>query len=276
MEQHNYKFLNYKTYAKFQQDLQNSLIRPDAIVFIQENLRIWARGKEYICSGPGSANASGNSFVFKDSFGNNIFTAQINGNTFALTDADGSSFSVDMVTREELSEKQDALTPGYGISINDGVIGVTLDTSVFTVVEELPTENINPDKIYICEQNEDDVKTYTSYKWDGEQWVPMGDASPSIDLSVYLRVDDANRLYQRKGSYITSSDLRNFSTLLDNIYQRKGESSQGGTSGGNMVALSVSAYQNLIDLDLVEPDTYYFTYEDENWTFGDNFPITLT
>ena len=41
-----------------------------------------------------------------------------------------------------------------------------------------------------------------------------------------------------------------------------------------MVTLSASDYQDLVDLNLVETDTYYFTYED--WTFGDTFPTTLS
>ena len=102
MEQHNYKFLNYKTYAKFLEDLNASKIRTDAIVFIQENLRIWARGKEYICGGPGNAFVSDGSFLFKDISGNDIFTARINGNTISLTDSNNVSLSIDVVTPADL------------------------------------------------------------------------------------------------------------------------------------------------------------------------------
>ena len=51
MEKINYRFLNYKHYSKFLEDLNNNKVREDAIVFIQDNLRIWARGKEYFCDG---------------------------------------------------------------------------------------------------------------------------------------------------------------------------------------------------------------------------------
>lgn len=45
-----------------------------------------------------------------------------------------------------------------------------------------------------------------------------------------------------------------------------------------MVTLSASAYQYLVDNDLVDRNIYYFTYEEEEpsgetWHFGDHFPI---
>ena len=49
-----------------------------------------------------------------------------------------------------------------------------------------------------------------------------------------------------------------------------------------MVILSASAYQYLVDNNLVDRNTYYFTYEGEDepsgdtWHFGDAFPIVLT
>lgn len=54
MEQHNkyqYRFLNYRHYDRFREDLQNGLIDDKSIVFVQDpnKLRIWARGQEYVC-----------------------------------------------------------------------------------------------------------------------------------------------------------------------------------------------------------------------------------
>jgi hypothetical protein len=44
-----------------------------------------------------------------------------------------------------------------------------------------------------------------------------------------------------------------------------------------MVTLSTRSYQQLVDNDLVDPDTYYFTYEVENESLGlGMFPINLT
>ena len=56
---------------------------------------------------------------------------------------------------------------------------------------------------------------------------------------------------------------------------------QGGNSGGysstsNMVTLTTDQYQALVDSNLVDENTYYFTYEETTWGFGDQFPIILT
>jgi len=46
-----------------------------------------------------------------------------------------------------------------------------------------------------------------------------------------------------------------------------------------MVTLSASQYQVLVNSNLVDSNTYYFTYEDEeettSWTFGNTFPVIL-
>jgi len=46
-----------------------------------------------------------------------------------------------------------------------------------------------------------------------------------------------------------------------------------------MVTLSQQEYQSLVDNNMIDETTYYFTYEGEeittNWTFGGTFPITL-
>lgn len=41
------RFLNYKEYENFKQDLANGKISEDSIVFIQDKHCIWARGEEY-------------------------------------------------------------------------------------------------------------------------------------------------------------------------------------------------------------------------------------
>ena len=47
-----------------------------------------------------------------------------------------------------------------------------------------------------------------------------------------------------------------------------------------MVTLTTGQYERLVERNLVQPDTYYFTYEGEaeteTWGFGDQFPVILT
>lgn len=45
-----FRFLNYKKYTYFEQDLNDNKIPLDAIVFVQDRHIIWAHGTEYICN----------------------------------------------------------------------------------------------------------------------------------------------------------------------------------------------------------------------------------
>ena len=47
---------------------------------------------------------------------------------------------------------------------------------------------------------------------------------------------------------------------------------------GEILEMIMKAYQELLDNDMIDESTYYFTYEGEeitNWTFGGTFPIIL-
>jgi hypothetical protein len=47
-----------------------------------------------------------------------------------------------------------------------------------------------------------------------------------------------------------------------------------------MITLTAEEYESLVRTNMVDPNTYYFTYEGEapstDWHFGDNFPIIFT
>ena len=75
MEQLNYRFLNYKKYNTFAKDLADKKIREDAIVFVQDKPCIWARGKEYVCDGPNTADIQNGTFTFKNGKDQIIFSA---------------------------------------------------------------------------------------------------------------------------------------------------------------------------------------------------------
>lgn len=51
----------------------------------------------------------------------------------------------------------------------------------------------------------------------------------------------------------------------------------GGSSRYKLITLTTAEYEALVNVNQVEDDTYYFTYEaDSGWTFGGRFPITLS
>lgn len=132
-----------------------------------------------------------------------------------------------------ISNKQDKLTAGAGISIEDNVISSTLDTSVYIIIDsqsELPVVG-RTDKIYIKESvDEENNYTYIEWKYkEDEGWVQIGEQSPTIDLSPYLKVSDAQSTYQPKGQYATSNELSEAiaplatATEVDATYQKIGD-----------------------------------------------------
>lgn len=265
---------------------------------------------------------------------------------------------------QQLDTKQDVLSAGDGISIIDNVISSTIDTNMWVIVDELPSTNINPNKIYLVEDVVDGETIYIEWRYKDGQWVRNGQRTPEIDLSGYQRVGDyatndqvANtyltkedaastyqpvgnyadvtdvaNTYQEKGDFVEYSDLDAFRITLENTYQKRGayalasDVSQAltvlqnlidqkyvlkkdvylpeggnfstdtptqitiGTSNGdgtgstepgthtssNMITLTTAQYEALVRTNMVDANTYYFTYEETTWGFGDKFPVTLT
>ena len=298
MEKINYRFLNYKRYNKFLDDLRDNKVREDSIVFVQDELHpcIWARGKEYVCEGPflstldqidgfvlrngseqlllqilpgstgirlqdsrgvvidyayASAEALENfkSAATKgikalqdskanqtdlDNLASNYETLQesLRGKQKNLTAGNGiaidenSVISVDQSILEsyetiqghtnDLKNKQDKLTAGDGIQIEDNVISTKIDTDLYILVTELPDpEEADEDKIYILEISDGENNyTYTQYRIKSGQWVPIGSATPTVDLKGYLKEEDAKDLYQPKSEdYVVKTDLAEYTPL---------------------------------------------------------------
>lgn len=113
----------------------------------------------------------------------------------------------DYATAGQLSAKQDALTPGDGISIEKNVISCTLDTSLYKVVVSLP-ESGEENKIYLVESNEQgEQNIYTEYGYINGKWETLGQYRAEVNLAPYLTKDDAARSYQPKGDYALREEL---------------------------------------------------------------------
>ena len=116
--------------------------------------------------------------------------------------------------------------------------------------------------------------------------------------------------FQIAGDYATKNWVKTYFVQKEQVYSpRQGEWGQDGPSNeepqvdpsiitsaindlqnnkvdkSSMVTLTVQAYENLVSLNMVDENTYYFTYEPEeepetptegSWHFGDEFPIILT
>lgn len=159
MEQLNYRFLNYKHYSSFLSDLNDNKINGDSIVFIQDKPCIWARGKEYVCDGPNTADIQNDTFTFKNGKDQVIFSVSQKNGILTLIDGEGNSISSEYALKNLYDElidildtkfdnvdsaiqdintnisnlstnKQDKLIQGENIRIQNNTIDAIFDTSI--------------------------------------------------------------------------------------------------------------------------------------------------
>ena len=102
----NFRFLNYKKYDKFKYDLATSdKIREGDIVFIQDALRIWARGKEYVCDGPSSTKVESDTLTFKNGTDDTVMTIRSADGTITFTDSTGKILSTTFALNSNFAEE---------------------------------------------------------------------------------------------------------------------------------------------------------------------------
>ena len=95
--------------------------------------------------------------------------------------------------------KQDKLVAGAGINISDNVISCIVDLTLYKVVLELPTEGIDPTKIYlVLDQNGEEGNIWKEYIYVNDRWELMGEYQAPIDLSPYLTKEEAKNTYSLK------------------------------------------------------------------------------
>lgn len=95
--------------------------------------------------------------------------------------------------------KQDRLTPGRGISIEGNTISCTLDNQIFEIVDRLPTENINSNKIYLVRSTvEGQENVLTEYAYVNGTWQEIGSYTAEVNLTPYLTKTEANEKYATK------------------------------------------------------------------------------
>lgn len=177
-----------------------------------------------------------------------------------------------------LKDKQDTLHAGSGISIEDGQISVTLDTKPFIIVDELPTTNIDENKIYILRETVDDETVYVEFRRINNTWQEVGTKQLNVDLSgyytksesderyliaegTYLTTTEAQQTYQSKrDDYVVSEDISELLTNIADIYQEKGDFALRQD-----VANALTRLQQVIDQKYVlKADVYY--NQDVDWS----------
>ena len=292
------RFLNYRTYNAFKADLDNQEISDESIVFIQDNLRIWAHGKEYFCEAGSDSAIEDGILKFNNRLGRTVFAIGVTDGNLVLTDSTNKQHVTSFVLKsdfdsyktsvtdalsnlgqrddslqsqinskadaalvqelirintkpdptidseldktstnavqnlvianaldtkadvtdlqgsttqlqQQIATKQNVLRAGEGIDITDNVISSTIDTNMWILVDELPTTDIDENKIYLKEEIVDGAAAYVEYRYKTEngvgQWVPSGQRSPKVDLSGYQRVGDYILRNEVAESYLSKS-----------------------------------------------------------------------
>ena len=141
-----------------------------------------------------------------------------------LTPGKGISINNGVIsTTIDISTKQDALTAGDGITIENGVISSTFDTSVYEFIDVFP-ENPSSNKLYLRQENGSDYRVYI---YVNDQWRAKGLINLGMDVSKYLNKTEASETYLSKtdasSTYATKQELSGYTLQLDNTLSSESE-----------------------------------------------------
>lgn len=92
---------------------------------------------------------------------------------------------------ENVRKKMDSFTPGEGLSLENGILTVTLSTDLFKVVTSLPTTPAASDanKIFMVldSSNPDTGNIYIEYLYTEQGWEEIGRRQVEMDMEPYLK-----------------------------------------------------------------------------------------
>lgn len=149
---------------------------------------------------------NGNTFTYQESFFKiPTNTSQLNNDSGFITELPNN-----LVTTDQLKEKQDTLTVGEGISIKNNVISCTLDTTLYKVVVDLPSKG-EANKIYLVESNAvGEQNIYIEYAYINGTWEILGEYRASVNLEPYaLKTEIPKKLSQLENdaNYATANEV---------------------------------------------------------------------
>ena len=139
----NRRFLNYKQYQSFLNDLNDGQILRDAIVFIQDESHpcIYTHGKEYLCN-VGKSSLDNGKLVFDDGFGNSTFTIEQKDGTITITDSDGNSSSATYVLDEDFQQAITNIENTFNQALED-MDNNALKASHFKTITTQKAQNVS-------------------------------------------------------------------------------------------------------------------------------------
>lgn len=157
--------------------------------------------------------------------------------------------------------KQDKLIAGSGIDITDNVVSCVLDLTLYKIVSELPTEDIDTTKIYLVVDSEGTHgNLYKEYIYVDGEWELLGEYKADIDLSPYLTKVEAADTYATKlklqdetvRATQAEDNNRNLINAMDTAY--KAADTATNTKLDNEIIRAKAAEKTNADAIVVEAD----------------------
>ena len=131
--------------------------------------------------------------------------------------------------------------------------------------------------VEIVEQLKRDFERYKSAIGELDHYVKLDQVENTIDPDSEYPVQSGTiyRALQGKQDTLVAGEGI---TITGNTIS---SNASGSSKATNMITLTKNRYNSLVENDLIDPETYYFTYEGEEpsgetWHFGDHFPIIFT
>lgn len=143
----------------------------------------------------------------------------------------GNEWDILSYSRHDWDGKQDALTPGTGISIDkNNVISCTLDTTPFIVVDSLPDTptSANKNKLHLVptsvsafdSNGEDFVNNeFDEYLYVNGKWEEIGKVQLDIDVESFAKKDEVTEIQETLNNCVKNTDYVSINT--DGILQKE-------------------------------------------------------
>jgi hypothetical protein len=127
----------------------------------------------------------------------------------------------------QLSGKQDTLVSGTNIKTvnNQSILGsgnLTIDLTIYRVVQSLPASDIDPNKIYLMLNPDGSTNNaYDEYMYVNDGWEKIGQMGNNIDLTGYLTIANASANFltiaDASTTYVKDSSLDSKVTALNYV-----------------------------------------------------------
>lgn len=165
--------------------------------------------------------------------------------------------------------KKGSLGTINGKSIENGN-NITIDLTLFKVVDQLPTKDIDANKIYLLPNpaGKDD-NTYIEYMYINGKWEVVGEYKSEMSLDNYYTKEEAD------GKFLTKTEAGNLSDYVKSgdLDTKVGEAgyvkiAEVNTAIGTkidgfkkIVMITTAEYNSLVSSGTVDTNTVYMTYD---------------